>query len=525
MAARGPPTYGFEHGERSVRPPLAAGGTASSCPWFSRNARPRPVMNDARVWLRTPMLIGAIGLGNVLLVAVLYRGGGFGRPLIIAFLPLALIILGVLFSAHRELLVFAGLALPMTFDALGDKKFPLGGGFGLFSSDIILLLAVVPWLASRIVGRRDLAPNLPRTPVRGWPLLLFSAALLQAVVRGHYNYGSNLISQPLRMILYALIAAALVGIDAKRALRGVTIVFYAGTVYIFLYAMYLLAAGKTITGQGDLSTGGTRVLAGTIAQAMASAFVLGLINLRLDTSAKRRALHLSMVLLSGTNIALSLQRATFLALAVVLPLLFVTVRRIAGPLASMLPLALPFLAIVAMFLPQVAPTLAPTFITRITGTSEQDSSLQARERLATLQWEQAKTSPLIGAGFGEELQVHVPITDSRGFTVYKRDTAGQEGHNSYFWYLAAGGFGLLFSFLLIIGAYVVDTAKRLVSTKDEHERLLLVWSAVSVFVVLLNAAAGPSFAKERTELALWIFLLLPSIVPHRPRPHRLLRAR
>ncbi len=472
-----------------------------------------------RAWGRVPAVVASVGAANAVLLIALYRGG-LGRPLIIALLPLALIVVGGLFSSHRELLVFAGLALPMTFDALGDKKLALGGGVGLFSSDIILLLAFVPWLASRLVGRRDLAPNLPRTPVLGWPFVLFAAALLQAEIRGHFNHGEKLISQPLRMILYALIVAALAGIDARRAYRGIVAVFYVGTVYIFLYAMYLLAAGRTITGQGQLSTGGDRVLAGTIAQAMASALVLALLSLRLDTSARRRALHLLIALLAAASIALSLQRATFLALAVVLPLLFVTVRRVAGPFAGIVPLALPFLAVVAMFLPQVAPNLAPTFIARITGTNQADSSLQARERLASLQWAQAKTSPLTGVGFGENLQVHIPITDSRGFTTYRRDTAGQEGHNSYFWLLAAGGFTLLGAFLLIVCVYVVDTGRRLLSTRDEHERVLLIWSGISLFVLLLNAAAGPSFAKERTELAIWIFLLLPSIVPHRARPGR-----
>lgn len=472
-----------------------------------------------RARVRVPGLVVAVAAANLVLVLALEQGGLL-KPMMVALLPLALILVGILFSSHRELLVFAGLTLPMTFDALGDKKIALGGGLSLFSADIIVLLAFVPWLASRMVGRRDLAPPVLRTPVLGLPLVLFAAALLQATLRGHFNFGQSLISQPIRMIVYSLIATALVGLDVRRAYRGIVAVFYVGMVYVFFYSLYLIAAGRSLTGQTEISTGGSRVLSGTISQASASAFILALLSLRLDTSARRRMLHLVMALVAGANIALSFQRTTEFALAVILPLLFVTVRRIAGSFAMMIPLALPFLAVVAIFLPSVAPQLAPQFITRITETNGDDRSLQQRERLSSLQWDQARTSPLTGVGFGQTLQVHVPFVTSTGYTNYRREEAGQEGHNSYFWLLAAGGFTLLGSFLLIIGTYAVDTCRRLMSARDEHERVLLMWCGISLFVLLVNAATSPALGKERTLLAIWTLLLLPSIVPHRPRLRR-----
>jgi O-antigen ligase/polysaccharide polymerase Wzy-like membrane protein len=472
-----------------------------------------------RLRLVRPSLPIVIALGNALLLAVLVRGG-LGLPLLLALTPLTLLLVGILFSSHRELLVFAALALPMTFDALGDKQLALGGGFGLYSSDILVLLAIGPWLASRLVGRHDLAPSVPRTPVLAWPFVLFAAALLQALLRGHFDYGQALVSQPLRMILYATIVTALVGLDARRAFRGIVVVFYVGTVYVFLYALYLLASGRNITSQGEISTGGTRVLAGTIAMAMAAALVLALLNLRIDSSAHRRGLHLGMALLAATNVVLSYQRTTLVALVVILPLLFVTVRKVAGPFLSIVPLALPFLAIVAIFLPQVAPELLPTFVNRITATTEADTSLQTRERLGNLQWNQAQESPLTGVGFGRLLEVSIPVEDSGGFTVYRQSTDSQEGHNSFLWLLAAGGFGLLGAFLLMLVTYAVDLSRRLLSTRDEYERVLLIWCGLSLFVILMNALASPSFTKERTLLAMWILLLLPSIVSHKPRRHQ-----
>ena len=125
-----------------------------------------------------------------------------------------------------------------------------------------------------------LAPSLLRTD------------LDVAAYRGHVDYGRQLVGEPIRLVLYAGIACAMVRLTPEKAYRALVAVFYLGTVWMSLNAAYYLASGGSQVDTSDLSTGGTRVLSGSVAMYMAAALILALLNLGIDHHPRRRALPL-----------------------------------------------------------------------------------------------------------------------------------------------------------------------------------------------------------------------------------------
>ena len=65
------------------------------------------------------------------------------------------------------------------------------------------------------------------TLVLKWPLLLFAVCLLPGIWRGHERYGEGLVTQPVRLVFYAGLAAAMTELTARQGLRLVTVGLYA----------------------------------------------------------------------------------------------------------------------------------------------------------------------------------------------------------------------------------------------------------------------------------------------------------
>jgi hypothetical protein len=154
--------------------------------------------------------------------------------------------------------------------------------------------------------------------VLGWPLLAFAVLLVPGIVRGHERYGVSLVSQPVRLVIYAGVALAMTEIRPAQAWRWITAGLYAGAVWEAILAAYYIATGKSQTSIDVLSTGGTRVLSLTTGMFLATVLVAAIVNIDLERSTGRRLVHMFFGLVAACGMVLSYGRTTFLALAVVL---------------------------------------------------------------------------------------------------------------------------------------------------------------------------------------------------------------
>lgn len=465
-----------------------------------------------------PRLLALLGLlvavaANAALAAGLTIG--MKAIVLLALLPLLVFALAGLATAGAWPLVFVAFALPVTQHAL-NKPYPVGGGLSVWVSDVIVLVALACWIGSRLAGGTI---HMPRTPVLGWPYLVFVGVLLIALLRGHEAWGQSLVGEPTRLFLYAGIAGAIASLEPKRALRGIVLIAYVGTVWMLLNAAYYIATGTSQTHSEDLSTGGTRVLSGSVSIYLAAALFLALLNLQLDAGARRRGVHVVIASLALVGVALGYFRAVFVVVALVVPLLLLR-RRVRGPLVSVAPFALPFVVLFALFLPRVAPDLVPNLVDRVSASPRADANVQWRERASAAIWEQAESSPLIGVGFGKSSYLTVFDESQSGLILPRRETLGQHGHNSYLWLLAGGGLVTLGAFLLLVATYFVDTIRRLRRTRDLHERTLLVWCMAALIGFLIPGLSGPVLGGPPLLLCIWIVLLLPSIVQPSPQLSR-----
>lgn len=454
--------------------------------------------------------VGLLGLNALLALGI----GHFGWSVALFFglLPIALVAFGALVAGHRAVLIYGALALGMVPSLLKDPL-PLSASLAIFPADIVVILAVLSWGAARLMGGQGAArPGWPSSPVIGWPLLIFAIGVFWAVTRGHEQYDLAFVSHPTRLVLFAAIGFAIVGLDSKRLYKGIVAVFYWGTVWVFATAVYSVVSGTSQTGASSLSTGGTRVLALSVALYLACALFLALLNLEIDETARGRALHIAVACLALFGIILAYGRGTFAAVAVAVPLLVLGFRRVRRSLLSLLPLCLPFLALAAIFVPRAMPELAPTLINRVTPpTADQDLSVRWRQEANAAVWPQVEESPLIGVGFGRPASFTLE-------EVGRRFTIGQDPHNSYVFLLAGGGVFVLASFVLLLLTFAFDCWRRLRHAREGHERVLIIWSGFALFAFLVNALAEPLFNWPTVLLTIWTLMLLPSSVPVRNDP-------
>lgn len=419
--------------------------------------------------------------------------------LALACLPAALILFGALTAEHRHYLIFAGLALNMT---IGTLNAPILGP--LYLADFIVALALGSWLASALLqlseGKR---PHWPQTAALGWPLALFAVAIVWATYRGHEYYGTSLFGQPIRLVAYAAIAGAFAGANSRAAYRGIVAVFYVGTVWMFLNALYHLANGTSQTQSMSISTGGTRTVSLTVSLYLAMALFLALLNLQVDDSVSRRFLHIGIAALAGFGAVIGYGRAIYIVIAVLLPLVLLGVRRVRGAAASMIPFVLPFAIIVLIVVPRAVPELAPTFVDRVTAAQAEDPNVQFRAVADKEGFKVFRESPLIGVGFTREITFEL---DERRYDV----TLG--AHNSLLWILAGGGIFAFGCFAIICLTSVAGGWRRLQGVVDSRDRVLILWSRVALIAILMDAASVPLLSAPSTLVTLWIVLLLPTLV-------------
>jgi O-antigen ligase len=430
--------------------------------------------------LRTAAWLLCVAAVNVVLVLVLGREGA-GRATLIAVLPAVLVIAAALVASNRSILVFGALGLEMTAEPITHFVFQAPGGLSVYPADILVLLAIGSWLVGRLVAGRGDGPRAPSTPMLGWPFALFSVAILTAVSRGHAAYGTSYFSTATKLVLYAGIAFAIADLEPRKVHRGLVVVFYVGTVWMTLNALYFLAVGRSQLGEGtyEISTGGQRVVSLTVAMYLATAIFLALLNLGIDVSARRRALHLTIAALAVFCILNAYGRTTFVAVVVALPFLFVFGGRVREAVVGFVPLLIPFVALAAILVPLAVPDLVPTLVERVTQPRSRDTSYQWRVEARDRVLEQFHESPIVGVGFGRKTEFQ-----HDGF---RYELAGQDAHNGYVYLLAGGGLFAFGTFLLLVATFLRDAVRRYRAAIDPRSRVIVVWSGLAVSVFLVNS--------------------------------------
>jgi hypothetical protein len=456
-------------------------------------------------------IFAALAAANLGVAGLLERRSSLAY--LVVALPLVAVAVGALAAGDRGSLVFIALAMPMSIHFLNTAQ-SVGGGAHIYGADIVVFLALAGWAAAALVFPREGRSWWPKTPVARAPLLLFAPPLAIAILRGHSAYGASLIGQPMRLILYAGIGVAMLELEPRRMYRALVVIFYTGTVWMMLNAAYYIATGTSQTASVDLSTGGARVLSISVSLYMAGALFLALLNLELDKSARRRMLHLAIAVLALVGVILGYGRAAYLGVAVVV-VVFLCLRHVRGAVLSLVPLALPFLLVVAVALPRAAPNLVPDFVQRISADQSKDANVQWRVHANEAVWRQVHESPLIGVGFGRMTDFTFLITTESGALVPFRDQIGQDPHDGFLLILAGGGIVTLVPFLLIIAAFAYDAYRRLRLPLDRYERLIVIWASATLFVFLLNALSGTEFESASDLLTVWVLMLLPSITGRR----------
>jgi hypothetical protein len=237
-----------------------------------------------------PAAVALVLAANTLIAYMLARGE-FAFALPVGALPIALIAFGALVARNRAILLVAALALPM-IDVI--REAPLfSGGLQIYPADLLLILAVASWIGQRLLVHDEESRNALRlhSSLLAWPTIIFSAVVLVSILRGHAAWGESYLGAPSRLFLYAAAVTTLVGLTARQVYQAVVIVFYAGSVYVLLSALFHFSSGTSQTRADTLSTGGFRVVALSVSLYMAAALFLALLNLELDQSMGMRALH------------------------------------------------------------------------------------------------------------------------------------------------------------------------------------------------------------------------------------------
>jgi len=214
-------------------------------------------------------------------------------------------------------LYLAALLLPLTAWPGLDHPSELAG-VAVFPSDVLVLAAVASAFVLRALSPEAARPRMLATPLLGWPLLAFAVLLVPGIVRGHERYGESLVSQPVRLVVYAGLAAAMTELDAGKTFRWITFGLYGGAVLQAILAAYYIATGTSQTSIDILSTGGTRVLSLTTGMLLGTALVAAIVNIDLETRGRARLVHALFGLIALGGMVLAFGRTTFLALAVVL---------------------------------------------------------------------------------------------------------------------------------------------------------------------------------------------------------------
>lgn len=454
---------------------------------------------------RWVMVAGAMAAVVALNIAIGMGAAVGQRALLLALgvglLPALMIAFGALVESHRALLAWIALGLNLTGVSIFTTPFQLPGGTKIFPTDVLLLLAIGAWLASRL-SKIEARDPVRFSPMFGLPLALVFLTVTIGLFIGHERYGTPLIGQPLRLALYAGIALALTDVTPAAAWRAITIVFYSGAVVQSLWAVYYVATGTSQTSSDTLSTGGVRVLALSVAIYLTGSLVCALLNLDLDRRPRQQLFHATIAVLALFGIIVSFGRTSYAAVVLIVPLLLASRRYLRRTVFWLIPLFVPVIAVGVLLVVQVSPQLLSTLESRLIGTSSNDGALEWRTRARAVALEGVDEDWLTGVGFG---RVDVFVLNNQVIRIQG------DPHNSYVFLLAGGGVLALGSFLLLCGVFIADSMRRF-SYADRTGQALITWSLATWLAFMINAFTASILSIPVTLMTVWILLALPSLV-------------
>jgi len=273
----------------------------------------------------------------------------------------------------RLAIVLLAVALPLTEAPHSRTALPLPGSVSIFMSDLLVLAAVALWIVERLFQRPVARAS---SPLLGWPLLLFAVSLIPGIVRGHERYGEGLVGQPVRLVLYAAIGLAVLSLRPRDVYWGLVAVLYAGTTWQLVLGGYSLATGVAQTSSSLLSTGGNRVLSLGAGMYLAAAFLIALLNLEFDRG-PRRWLHLAVAGLALAAEALTFGRTTYVALLLLVPVVFLTLRETRSFVLRKWPVWAAF-AVLAIVAAALMPSVGSTLVDRVSANPANDTTVRWR---------------------------------------------------------------------------------------------------------------------------------------------------
>lgn len=432
---------------------------------------------------------------------------GLGQPMAaaVAAVPLVTAVLAILALKARWTLVLIALALTYAGAPFTDRI--ALGGTGVWISDFVIGLAVVGWVAEWLSKPAERRPRLPRAAVLGIPVLLLAITLLIGAERGSERYGASLIGMPLRLVAYAMIATAITNVTPRQALRGLTVVFYAGVLYQAGVASYHIATGTSATEHLNLSTGGIRYIGIGPATYAAASVLIALLNLA--RSEKHRGIHLAFLAIACLTVLVAYTRTVWLLIGIEVLVILVVSSRARQVTLSSLPIVVPFLVIGGLGIAAAKPDLITTFSERLSTPASQDSSVQWRTYAYQAVLSGVSDERLLGVGFGR--------TQSFSINGQPNYITG-DPHNGYIYVYAGGGILALAALILVMLTYLWDLASRW-KWGDEDGRTLLAFSLGMWFIFMGHAVAEPIFTEPTMLLTIWIATLLPAmVVPPGPEP-------
>ena len=251
-------------------------------------------------------------------------------------------------------------------------------GVAVFPSDLIVLAAIASYFVVRYLSTDADRPRMLDTLVLRWPLLLFALLLLPGIWRGHERYGESLVSQPVRLVFYAGLAAAMTELTARQGFRLVTFGLYTIAVWQAILAAYHIATGTSQTPISILSTGGSRVLSLTTGMFLGTALVAAIVNIELDTSTRRRLVHGFFGAVAAVGTVLAYGRTTFIALAVVFVFLACTLPTTRRMALRKWRWWVPTLALLAIAIGVAMPSSAGQVVDRVKANPLTDQSVRWR---------------------------------------------------------------------------------------------------------------------------------------------------
>lgn len=459
------------------------------------------VVLPASLFAAVMALIVAVGIGI-----------GLGQPLALAAaaLPLTLVGLFTVALKARWLLVLAAIGIAYIGAPLTNR---FGAGpVNLWASDLLVAIAVAGWLADWLSRPRERRPRLPHAAVLGLPLLLLAIALLLGAERGSERYGASLIGMPLRLVVYAAIATAMTQVTPRRALAGLTFVFYAGVLFQAGVAAYHVATGTSATEHLNLSTGGIRYIGIGPATYAAASVMIALLNLA--RARTHRVVHLAFLGIACLTVVVAYTRTVWLLVGIEVLVALVLSRNVRRVAFTSVPLVAPFLVIGVLTIATVKPDLITTFTGRLSTPASQDSSVQWRAYAYQAVLSGVDEERVRGIGFGR-----ATFFSLNGQPNYITG----DPHNGYIYVYAGGGILALAALILVMLTFVWDATRRW-RWADDDGRTLIAFAGVLWFLFMGHAASEPVLTEPMMIMTIWIAMLLPGLVP-RTGPERVAATR